>query len=61
MNKWQYAAKFFTQEELGYPDTLNDLGKLGWELMALERTGIHEYVAIFKKAIASLRVKYGKA
>lgn len=51
MNKWQYETKFFNEEILKNPDTLNDFGQLGWELMALERAGIHEYVAVFKKAI----------
>ncbi len=37
MDTWHYHAEICTLEDLLHPDRLNDLGDLGWELIAIER------------------------
>jgi hypothetical protein len=55
MTKWHYCTgKFDSSEEL-LPKGLEPLGKLGWELVCLEKTNavaqaeLHKWFAVFKR------------
>jgi hypothetical protein len=58
MSQWQYHIEKYTLKELADPDYLDSLGKLGWELIFLDRlsgtrSGIQmKWLAVFKKQIA---------
>jgi len=39
MDTWHYLTKICTLRDLEHHDKLNDLGDIGWELIAVERLG----------------------
>jgi hypothetical protein len=50
---WHYTSRKVTIKDLEHPDELNELGDMGWELIALERLeGAQlKWLAVFKKLL----------
>jgi len=55
MNTWHYHTAICTLEDLKHPDTLNELGDLGWELIAIERLKDTQlkWLVVFKKLLSN--------
>jgi hypothetical protein len=58
MDTWHYTARLFSLQDLLHPDELNNMGAIGWELVAIDRlkdapkdapTGQLRWLAVFKK------------
>ena len=56
MSQWHYHVAQFNLQQLADPDTLNDFGEGGWELVCLDRlsgtqTSTIKWLAVFKKQL----------
>ena len=54
MDTWHYLVEIWTLKDMEHPNKLNDLGDIGWELIAIEKlSGSNdtrlEWLLVFKQ------------
>ena len=54
MDKWEYLKTYYYKYDnlkITFSAWLNDYGKKGWELVAIDKAGFGDYTCIFKRKI----------